>query len=236
MKEGDKTVAIVLAGGVGERMGSPMPKQFVELAGIPLIMHSIMAFDKSDDIAGIVVVVPRGFNKLAESMIEDHKAKKVIKVVSGGTTRQESSHAGVISVPDIAQKVLIHDASRPFITEDLISKTVKAIEVCGAVNPVIPSTDTMVVVDEGGYITSIPDRNSYMHCQTPQGFYLDLIKDAHVHAVSHGISNSTDDSTLVLRMGKAVYSIPGDPYNIKITYPLDFKIAEAIYIHKNPNT
>jgi 2-C-methyl-D-erythritol 4-phosphate cytidylyltransferase len=229
----DETVAIVLAGGAGERMGLPLPKQFVELAGIPLIMHSIIAFEKAYGIDGIVVVVPEAFIKLAEGVIEDCKAKKVLKVISGGATRQESSRIGVLNAPDVAQKVLIHDASRPFITEELISRTIKAIEVCGAVNLVIPSTDTIVVVDERGYITGIPNRNSYMHCQTPQGFHLDLIKDAHIHAVSRGISNSTDDCTLVLKMGKAVYSIPGDPYNMKITYPLDFKIAETIYRHKN---
>jgi len=229
MTRTQKTTAIVLAAGAGERFGTKVPKQFIPMAGTPLVIHSLLAFSASDAIDEIVVVGAGSYLDEIESMVRGYRIEKVTAVVEGGERRQQSSKIGVDAASKDTEIVLIHDAARPFVSDTLIARTLEAAIEHGAVNPVTSTTNTIVEIDDEGFITETPDRGGLRGCQTPQGFRYALIKEAHEYAASRGRFDFTDDSSLILFMGKPVYTIPSDPYNMKITHKLDFDIAEALY-------
>ena len=154
---------------------------------------------------------------------------KIIKVVVGGATRQESSCIGIQCCGTDTDYVLIHDSVRPFITNKLIDDLVVAVIEHKAVDTVIPSADTIVEVDQSGFISNIPDRSRLRRGQTPQAFSCNLIMESHLKALEDGIENATDDCSLVLRLGHKVFVVCGDEQNIKITYPLDLHIADKLF-------
>lgn len=229
MNADKKTTAIVLAAGRGERSGLEEPKQFLDLAGAPLIIHCLRAFNEASEVDKIIVVTHESYMERVKSLIDSYTIDKCRRVVQGGETRQDSSRAGVLAADENTDIVLIHDAARPFVTTEIITNVVEALSVCGAVNPVISSTDTVVRTNDKGFIEEILDRKQILGCQTPQGFDYNLVKQAHDHALAKGIRDHTDDGSLILAMGKPVYTVTGDKYNIKLTYKADFAIAEVIF-------
>lgn len=218
-----KTTAILLMAGSGSRFASPIPKQFHRLGGKKIYQHTLDVFLRSQLFDEIVLVCP--LDRIAEIREETLAS---IRLIPGGATRQESSYLGCLACPD-AHILCIHDAVRPFVTVDILKENVaKAIEY-GAVDTCIPSADTLVYAPEAPKVRSIPHRADYLRGQTPQTFHTSRLLEAHVHALSQGITNCSDDCSLVLQLGHPVQVVQGSEYNIKITTELDLSLAEHIF-------
>lgn len=227
--------AVILASGTGARFDDAKPKQFVKLAGLPVLVHTLRIFQTCGLISEVVVVTQEQFVEKVWDYVHQYKLDKTTKVVIGGSTRQESSCVGITCCGDDTGYVLIHDAVRPFLTHRILEDLVTAVVKHHSVDTVIQSADTIVEVDRDGFIRSIPDRSSLRRGQTPQAFEYHLIREAHDRAILDGIRNATDDCALILRMGGKVFVVLGDEQNIKITYPLDMHIADKLFQLKTQN-
>lgn len=224
-----KNYAIILASGTGERAGLNIPKQFALINGKTILEYSIDTFQTHNLIDGIVLVSNPLFIDMTEDIVNRNKYTKIIKIVSGGVTRQESSYIGISQVKEVNANVLIHDAVRPFINKDTISECIEALNKYKAVNVAIESSDTIVEIDENNIIKNIPKRRFLRRCQTPQCFDLETIKAAHKLAFENNAPDITDDCGLVVRYNLAdIFVVNGSTNNIKITYPLDLEFAELI--------
>lgn len=219
------SAAVIVAAGSSTRMGSD--KLLAELGGIPVMARTLQAFDNSEYINEIVVVTR--MDRVAEiaDLCAEYKISKVSKVVAGGKTRMESSLIGVSAVKDSAKLIAIHDAARPLVSGAVIKRTVCAAAAYMAAVPVVPSTDTLKVIDETDRIVGTVDRTTTYRVQTPQVFDAVLIKGALTKASEKGLA-LTDDSAAVDMTGFKTYSVAGEEDNIKITTPRDLVIAEAL--------
>ena len=224
-----ETCAILLASGSGLRFQEQQPKQFMKLAGLPVIVHTLKVFQTSDLVDSVVVVCHEDYVDHVWALSIQYGLTKVGNVVVGGETRQESSRIGIDCCGEDTDYVLLHDSVRPFLTHKVIDEIVAAVRQYGAVDTVIPSADTLVQVDEEGFIERIPDRSRFRRGQTPQAFSCQLIRDAHRKALEDGIDNATDDCQLVMRLDHRVFTGVGDEQNIKITYPIDLHIADKLF-------
>ena len=220
---------IILASGSGQRFQDQQPKQFMKLAGMPVLAHTIKLFQTSSAIDEIVVVCHQDYIEHVWSLVSQYSFGKVSKVVVGGETRQASSRIGIEACSDDSASVLIHDSVRPFLSHSVISELITAVEIHGAVDTVISSADTLVEVDSDGFIVNIPDRTRFRRGQTPQAFSRELILRAHRQALADGIDNATDDCQLVMRLGHKIFCVEGHEQNIKITYPIDLHIADKLF-------
>lgn len=225
----DNIKAVILASGTGTRFNDTQPKQFAKLAGLPVLVHTLKVFESSRLISGIVVVTQEEFVDQIWEFADQSGLKKIVKVVVGGATRQESSYIGINCCGPDTDYVLVHDSVRPFVTNRVIDDLVAAVIEHQAVDTVIPSADTIVEVDSAGFISRIPDRARLRRGQTPQAFSYKLILDSHMKALTDGVANATDDCSLVLHLGHKVFVVNGDEQNIKITYPLDLHIADKLF-------
>lgn len=224
-----KNIALILASGTGERTGLNQPKQFFEVGGKTLLEHSVEAFERHSEINSIIIVAHPDFLERTLELVGSYK--KVIKVISGGATRQESSYKGVFSI-DEADNVLIHDSVRAFVSQDVISACIAGLKLHDAVCAAVETSDTILELNENGQIISVPQRDFLRCAQTPQCFKLSLIKQAHEFALQRGIK-VTDDCGLVLTSNLAgVYTVCGSPENMKITYPKDLILARLVYDEK----
>lgn len=225
-----KVVGIILAGGVGNRFDLETPKQFVKLAGKLIIEHTIDVFEKHRLIDEIYIVVHKEFYNLTEDTVQRDAYKKVKKILIGGANRQESSKIGVFACEDDVEKVLIHDAVRPFVSEEIITNTILALDKFPAVDVAIPSADTIIEVSDEKIIKDIPPRKYLLRGQTPQGFWLPVIKKAHILSEKEGYTGAVDDCSLLLKYDLgSIYVVDGAEYNMKITYPIDIHIADKIF-------
>ncbi len=220
---------IILAAGTGERFSEDTPKQFVKLAGLPLIVHTLKVFQNHQKIDKIIVVTNEQYINFMWDLVNKYNLGKVEKVVAGGKTRQESSYIGLKVCDNNTKYVLIHDGVRPFVSFKIIDKLIDAVKKYKAVDTVICSADTIVKVDENNFIKEIPERKFLRRGQTPQAFDYNLILSAHQEAIKSRIENSTDDCFLILRLGYPVYVVEGEEQNIKITYPIDLHIADKLF-------
>ncbi|MBN2399480.1 MAG: 2-C-methyl-D-erythritol 4-phosphate cytidylyltransferase [Candidatus Aminicenantes bacterium] len=228
------TVAIILAGGSGARFQGPLPKQFLTLAGRPLLAICLERFQEHPGIDGMLLVCPAAHLDLAEKTVQAGNFSKVKKVLAGGRTRQESSFNGVGAVAPEIENILIHDAARALVSGEVISRVLEKLVGEKAVMASLPAADTIVRIDEAAQVTAVLDRAKLELAQTPQGFRLELMRQAHDLAAAEGFTDASDDCSLVLRYGLApVVTVAGDPGNIKITYAQDLAIAKAIL--KNGN-
>ena len=227
-----KTYGILLAGGVGSRFGTEVPKQFAKVAGKKVIEHTLDVFERHPSIDYIIIVVNPYYVEEVKNIVIRNKYSKVIKILGGGKTRQESSYIGISSIEDEEAFVVIHDAVRPFISYRILDDCIDSLKYYDAVDVAIPATDTIIEVDENFLITNIPDRKRMWRGQTPQCFKLSVIKKAHEKAKEEGFVG-TDDCGLVLRYNLGeIYVVKGDRRNIKITYPEDIYLADKIFLIK----
>jgi 2-C-methyl-D-erythritol 4-phosphate cytidylyltransferase len=223
------TIAIILAGGSGERFGGTVPKQFFMAAGRSLLEICLGRFQEHPGIEGIILVCPAAYLALAEKTVVSGGFAKVKAVLTGGEIRQGSSAIGVNAAPGGAENILIHDAARALVPPMVISRVLAALTEAEAVMPVLPASDTTVRVDDAGWVTAVLDRAKLGLAQTPQGFKPEIIRRAHALAGDEGFRGAGDDCSLVLRYRlAAVRTVPGDVENIKVTVPQDLVIAEAI--------
>jgi 2-C-methyl-D-erythritol 4-phosphate cytidylyltransferase/2-C-methyl-D-erythritol 2,4-cyclodiphosphate synthase len=220
-----KVVAIIVAAGGGKRMGGDLPKQFLPLAGRPLLDRSLSAFTGSPRIDGIVLALPPSLsNEVKESY---RQVAKVVAVVDGGADRQDSVRNALAAVPEKAEIILVHDAVRPFVSQDLLDRCVELAQEHGAVVPVVPVRDTVKQWDGAEKTLSTRDRSKLMLAQTPQGFRAGILRDAYGRAGEEG-RKGTDDASLVEEAGYPVIPLPGEEANVKITIPEDLRIAEGL--------
>ena len=215
-----------MAAGSGDRFGSGEPKQFIHLYRRPMLVWSIERFADHPRIDAITVVVAPGSEAQVDQLVERYELRKVRAPVVGGATRQESVSLGLMSLGDEAERVLIHDAARPCVTEALITSMLDKLEEHDAVIPALPAVDTLIHEREG-QLDAILDRVNVSGVQTPQGFKTELIVKAHRRAESRGLQAS-DDGSLVFALGVPVQTVVGERTNIKVTYEDDIRIAEAI--------
>lgn len=233
-----RTVAVVLAGGSGLRLGGTTPKQLQPLAGRTLLEHCVAAFQRAPGIDEIVVVMPADLVAEANRILGD-RYRKLRDVIAGGQDRPGSTGRAIALLsrdyPGAAGKadcdVLFHDAARPLVDQRIIADCVAALAQCQAVGVVVPTTDTIVQMADG-VMTSIPPRESMGRCQTPQGFRLSVIRRAYELAAADpdgAAFSPTDDCGMVLRYlpDVQIRVVPGSERNLKITYPADLRIAEA---------
>ena len=216
--------AVILAAGSSSRMGG-MDKLSASLAGSTVIAHTIRAFQASEDVGEIVLVLRKGAEKPA--LAGASGCDKLSRIVHGGDTRTDSSYAGVMACDPKAEIILIHDGARPLVTGEVIKNAVEGARKFGAAVPVTPVTDT-VKVGKDGFADSTPDRSTLFAAQTPQAFRAELIKAALQDAVDNKLT-LTDDCAAVERLGMHVKLVDGDVRNRKITLPSDLAVAEELY-------
>jgi 2-C-methyl-D-erythritol 4-phosphate cytidylyltransferase len=221
-----QTTAIVPAGGAGRRMGDPVPKQFHELAGRPVIIRTLQKLNLCPDISGILVAVPPEFIEKTEGILERWNIKKIIRVIPGGKERQDSVRNALGRLSERTDLVLIHDAVRPFISVAKITECIETAGRLGAVILAVPSRNTVKEVRDRRVVKTL-DRNLIWQVQTPQVFRRAWILDAYRKAGVSGPS-ATDDATLVERLGHEVHVVEGDENNIKITEKGDMILAQAL--------
>lgn len=219
-----KKYAIIVAGGSGTRMNSSLPKQFLPLAGKPLLIHTIQKFaDYSKDLQ-IILVLPSSHIDKWEKLCQENQFNIEVKMVPGGETRFQSVKKGLDSIDEINGLVAIHDGVRPFISRAIIEKSFKAADTFGNGITSIALKDSIRYVK--GNINRTEDRKDFRLIQTPQTFQIALIKEA--YKVKE-LPDFTDDASVLEHSGGQVHLIEGSFENIKITTPEDLIVAEAIF-------
>ena len=223
-----RTLAIVLAGGAGKRMGSSTSKQFLLLDNKPILVHTLQVFQECKPVDGIYLVVNhRDLPLIQEEILETYHFSKVMKLVIGGRLRQDSVRNGLEAIDEPCDVVVIHDAARPFVSPAFVEKSIFLMEMFDAVVPAIPARDTIKVISKEGFVLKTLERDALWHIQTPQTFKYDLIAKAYREGMAKKLC-AYDDSTFIEHLGKKVKVVEGSPYNIKITTPEDLLIARGI--------
>lgn len=225
---GPRTVALVPAAGRGLRMGGPIPKQFLALGGRPILAQSLRVLQASPVIHEIILAVPQTDRQYClDHFVATGEFGKVTKVVPGGAQRQDSVRHALAEVSEETDIVLVHDAVRPFLTEEMIRQVVAAAVEHGAAIIALPMRDTVKYVGAGGVIERTLDRGPLWLAQTPQAFRRAWLEEGHHKALLEGV-HATDDAHLVELIGKPVVVVEGSGENIKVTRPEDLVIGEAI--------
>ncbi len=221
-------IALILAGGQGLRMGGELPKQFMPLNDKPVIMHSILTFEKHAQIDEIYVVCHADWkDRLLVLCNSQFTLTKFKGIVIGGETRQQSSLKGLIEIAKTASDddiVLIHDAARPLVTDKIITENISCVKANGACVTAIKSTDTIIQSIDGKTINSTPKRSEMFSAQTPQSFKLGTILNAHETLAN--AKDVTDDASLLLKLDIPVLIVDGDIKNLKLTTEEDFKVIK----------
>lgn len=225
----NKVAAIIVAGGSGKRMGMNIKKQYLSLRDKPILAHTIAAFEQTESIDEIIVVVGKEeIDKVKEEIVKLYKFKKIKSIVAGGKERQDSVYNGLKAVSESVKYVMVHDGARPFIKEETIEQVLKLTIEKGAVIAAVPVKDTIKVVDQSSLeVKQTPKREELWAIQTPQSFERTILLEAYRIGNETGIQ-ATDDSMLVEAAGYKVQVVMGDYTNIKITTPEDLILGETI--------
>lgn len=225
-------IAVILAGGTGNRMGIvDKPKQFIDLYGKPIIVHTLETFDNHLEVDYIAIVCLKEWIDDLKIFIRKYEIDKVRWIIEGGQTRQESIYNAIKTLSNECSDddiLVIHDSVRPLVSHKIISNNISAAKEYGAVDTVIPSADTIVKSGDGNNIDEIPNRSELFLGQTPQSFKLSLIREAHENAISMKIVNSTDDCQLILAIGHKVKLVMGEKLNFKVTSFDDLLLLKSI--------
>jgi len=220
--------AVIVAGGSGSRMQAPVKKQYLHLDGLPILSHTLRAFDRHSDLDRLVLVVPEeDLPSCRTAILNPLAPNHDIRLVAGGRRRQESVLNGLNALDMDDGIVMIHDGVRPFVRPSLMDRCLTGVKSTGACIPAVPATDTLKQVDKRGVIVGTLDRQRIRLAQTPQTFSIELIRRAHQLARQQGFV-ATDDASVAEFAGKTVIVVSGDPDNIKITTPQDLLVARAI--------
>jgi 2-C-methyl-D-erythritol 4-phosphate cytidylyltransferase len=221
-------VAIIVAGGKGTRFGGHRPKQFLEINGTSIIVHTLRQFEQAQEIDAVAVVVPADEVNAFRSAVEESNLKKISQVVAGGETRAQSVKCGLALI-ETADVVAVHDAVRPLVTPEEIDQVVIAAHNSGAAILVAPVSDTIKELDHHRVVRTVP-RAQLRRALTPQCFRFDILKRAYadLEEIESLRIDVTDDSFLVERLGVPIAAVEGNARNIKITTAEDLAVAEAI--------
>ena len=217
--------AVIVAAGSGSRMG--FDKILHKISSVPAVIRAVLPFEKCENVDEIVIVASEQNLDAVSSLCSEYGIKKVSKIICGGETRLDSSLSGVMQCSDRADFILIHDGARPLVSTQIISDVIRELKYSPAVVPAVACSDTVRCADKNLYVSSELDRESTYLVQTPQGFDASLIKGALCFAKSNS-KLITDDSSAAAIMGAHIKIVKGERENIKLTYPVDIFLAEAI--------
>lgn len=231
--------AAILAGGIGTRMGNvEKPKQYLNICGKPIIIHTIEKFVLNEDMEAIIVLTPKQWVNHTKDLVKKHiPTVNNIFVIEGGADRNGTIMNAINFIEtnyDLNDDTVIvtHDSVRPFVSHRIIADNVKFALEFGACDTVIPATDTIVRSEGGEIITEIPDRSQMYQGQTPQSFKAKKLKDMYLGLSDEEKKILTDACKIMVLKGEKVYLVEGETSNMKITYPYDLKVAEALLAEK----
>lgn len=232
---GTNVYGVVLAGGIGSRMGNiEKPKQFMEIGGKPIIVHTIEKFVVNPTFERIIVLSPRQWMKYTQDVIRKYiPMSSRIDVIQGGETRNETIMNSIRHIEktyglDEETVIVTHDSVRPFVTHRILEDNVRFAKEAGACDTVIPATDTIVESADNKQITNIPDRSKMYQGQTPQSFKAKKLRDVYQALTEEEKAILTDACKILVLKGEPVYLVEGEVFNIKITYPHDLRVAESL--------
>jgi 2-C-methyl-D-erythritol 4-phosphate cytidylyltransferase len=215
---------ILAAGGSGKRMGTERPKQFLDLSGKPLIVHTMEAFFRFDPTVRFVIALHQGMHELYGALVEPFVGEMHVTLVDGGVERFHSVQNALVEVP-MGSVVAVQDAVRPFVSNDLLQRCFDAAEKFGNAVPAIPVTDSIRELKESGSMAC--DRHKLRAVQTPQCFHSDILKRAYEQPFDPAF---TDDASVAERLGETINLVEGEASNFKITTPEDLDRARALLI------
>lgn len=228
--------ALIFAGGSGARMGSDLPKQFLEVDNKAIIIHTIEKFENNPNIEGIIIVCKEDYISYCKELIKKFNFKKVFDVIEGGKTGQESIFNGLNYLYKNKSKeaiVLIHDGVRPVIDDDLINSCIECTNKNGNAISASKAIETIIKIDtSSNQILETVDRNSCRYAKAPQSFYLKDIYKAHLKAIEEKKDNIIDSATMMSIYGHKLYTVETKAENIKITTPNDYYMFKALYESK----
>jgi 2-C-methyl-D-erythritol 4-phosphate cytidylyltransferase len=231
-----KIAGAVLAGGVGRRMSTALPKQFLPVKGRPIIFHTLKTFLDSGIFQSLAVAIHPDWRGPLLGLLQEEGWDKAIRVVLGGETRQASSFAVLQAMADSMEDddiVVIHDAARCLVDADLLGRCLAAARSAGAATAAVPVVDTVARVEER-FIRELPPRDLMYRIQTPQAFRFHWVFQAHREALARGVANASDDARLVLESGHNVQVVEGSPTNIKVSTPHDLDLVELLLKQREP--
>lgn len=218
-----KNIVGILAGGSGSRFGGNLPKQYIEYKGKMLIQHTLERFQAHAQIDEIIIAAAPEWHDTLKELKTKAQLTKISRIVNAGSERYHSSISVIDSLNNLDDNILIHDAARAFCSEALISRVIKALEQHQAISVGMPCSDTIMSVDENGFVAEIPNRASLRAVQTPQAFRLATIKKAYQLALEDPQRQLTDDCGAVVSYlpNQKIYVVEGEPKNLKVTFKTD---------------
>ncbi|MCH5267780.1 MAG: 2-C-methyl-D-erythritol 4-phosphate cytidylyltransferase [Lachnospiraceae bacterium] len=226
---------VILAGGIGSRMGNAeKPKQFIKIGDKPIIVHTIEKFFVHTGMEKIIVLCPKQWVEHTRNLVKQYMGETDrVVVLEGGTTRNETIMNSIRYVEEnygLEDDTLLvtHDSVRPFLTHRIIEDNIKYGLQYGAVDTVIAATDTIVASEDGKVITAVPDRSQMYQGQTPQTFNAKKLKELYYSLTDEEKAILTDASKIFVIKGEKVHLVRGEVFNIKITYPYDLRVAESL--------
>ena len=226
---------VILAGGQGTRMGnSDKPKQFLEVGGRPVLIHTVEKFAVNPDFYQIIVLAPKQWLAYTRDIIRKYiRQCENIVVIEGGNTRNETIMNAIQYIENMGcltdeTVIVTHDSVRPFVTYRIIEENIRYARECGACDTVIPASDTIVESRDGSFISNIPERKIMYQGQTPQSFRAKRLREIYQSLTEKEREILTDACKIYVLKNEPVHLVEGDVSNIKITYPHDLRVAEAI--------
>ncbi|PFG31879.1 bifunctional cytidylyltransferase/SDR family oxidoreductase [Paramicrobacterium agarici] len=226
-----RTVAVILAGGVGVRVGLGIPKQLIKIAGKAIVEHTLEAIENNSHIDEIIIMMNADSIHELDHLQKSGQFSKLTRILPGGETRNATTRLALAALPDEECKVLFHDAVRPFIDDRIIDDCVRALDSYDAVDTAIRSADTIIQVDDDGCISDMPDRSVLRRGQTPQAFKISTIRRAYEIATEDPEFKATDDCGVIFKYlpDIKIYVVEGTGENMKVTEPIDIHIADKIF-------
>jgi 2-C-methyl-D-erythritol 4-phosphate cytidylyltransferase len=237
--------AVIVAAGKGERLGTRVPKPFLRVCDVPLLVHTLRSLDRARLLSTLVVVIAPEHEELCRELLQAHGPFRCdIRLAHGGPQRQDSVRLGLAALDDGCDIVVIHDAARPFVSPTVIHNSIRVASQAGAALVAVPAADTLKrveKVDDDNHlikkrasftfpaqtvVETLPRQDVWL-AQTPQTFHVELIRNAHQRALDEAI-RVTDDAALIEKIGGTVQIVPGERRNFKITTPDDLRLAEAL--------
>jgi 2-C-methyl-D-erythritol 4-phosphate cytidylyltransferase len=218
---------VIAAAGQGKRMQTQVSKPFLSFHDRPILLHTLQVFETHPEVEQIVVVTKESEMEQTKQLLQAEGCKKVAEVVAGGKERPESVYRGLAYISTAF--VLVHDAVRPFISHDAISRLLESVRMHGAAILAVPVKDTIKQVNDAAIVERTPDRSRLWAVQTPQAFRMQLLRQAYEQGLAQAEAYVTDDAMLVEQLGVDVRVVQGEYTNIKLTTPDDLLLAEVIY-------
>lgn len=229
------TYGVILAGGIGSRMGGDKPKQYLTVKDKPIIIYTIEKFLVVPEFEKVIVLCPKQWVEHTKNLIEKHiaPAKDRVAVIEGGSTRNETIMNAIKLIENEGNLnddtiIVTHDSVRPFVTHRIIEENIKAAEEFGACDTVVPATDTIVEAIDNTTISNIPDRSKMYQGQTPQSFKALKLKNIYESLTDEEKDILTDAAKIFVIKGEKVALVQGETFNMKITYPYDLRVAKSL--------